>query len=829
MAPNAHGFVDNLASASVPCNGGGTAEDSCPFDYFCSAAVNGTCSPFAQGTTNPSCIAAPDFTLGLGCFMTSSNINTWTLEVCNRGAVAANTGSLVIDLINSAPSNNTSASCLADTFPNLLQSVGAGTGAYCTIPLASVSISPGECISFEPVTGGGSVGPPAPITCTDLAGGTLTPTSGFGMNNNSQIAAVVNPPLGTAFTPAVTPLLECDICNNYTNIDLNAASLAAAACTSSLCGTAAGSGSGGSTCNTTITGVVMDPGQNVGLSDVAVYVATASAVTFPAEPDPSANAATGAPAGEPYCDSCSSLSTAGYSTGVTTAADGSFTLNVSPGTYTVIAQIGRWRRVVPGVVATSCNQTTIPTASIRMPRTQAEGDIPLTAIVTGNQEAIECWLLQVGIASSEIGPYSGTATTRVQLFQDNGQTMTGGLPAATTLFSSTVMNKFSQILLPCPTSGPQYAPTGAAGTAMANFVNYGGRVFMNHNSYTNWIESPSGPTSSLKTNSIAVFTGASGPLSYPLYGQVLNGSSSPDQQAFFAWQNIWDPLSPLPGVATCKNCAADGYVESAQPGAIFSGLGSAATELIEADNEGSGNQQWPNSPPAGNLQPLSFWANTPITANGTTTPYCGRLVENDMHVSTTRTTGGISSSSDFPANCAGGGAFPTGVPLTSEEKALEYMFFHVDACNLGTSQPVTPTLPPPPSPLAPATFTRVFQASCPVGYTVKWGFFQWQDIMPNPANGASIVFAAQTAPAVGASPGTFVPATPVNIGTTTVSSPTGMFAENGPPPVSVDSALVTAGTTSQAYLKVQMTLNPNTGGTLAPVLTTWQQLYDCIP
>jgi hypothetical protein len=37
-----------------------------------------------------------------------------------------------------------------------------------------------------------------------------------------------------------------------------------------------------------------------------------------------------------------------------------------------------------------------------------------------------------------------------------------------------------------------------------------------------------------------------------------------------------------------------------------------------------------------------------------------------------------------------------------------------------------------------------------------------------------------------------------------------------------------AGQTSQNWLEVEMTLNPG-GTTTSPVLTTWQQLYDCVP
>ena len=117
------------------------------------------------------------------------------------------------------------------------------------------------------------------------------------------------------------------------------------------------------------------------------------------------------------------------------------------------------------------------------------------------------------------------------------------------------------------------------------------------------------------------------------------------------------------------------------------------------------------------------------------------------------------------------------------------------------------------------TFTRTFQASCSPGFTVRWGFFEWEASIPA---GTSISFAAQTAPnGNGGMPGTYGAVVP--IGTANVSSTT-MFATTAK---SVDADLVTAGQTSQAWLEVEMTLNPTT--MVSPVLTQWQQLYDCVP
>ena len=321
--PNAASFVHN-ATNPIACTGGGTATDSCPLDSQCSALTGGTCAPYGDGTTNvttstSACAALPDYTLGLGCWQGSS-LQGLQLQVCNRGGVNATSGNLVIDFTDTPPTAaGTSAGCGAGTFPNELPVAGSTNGGYCTIPLAMVPIGPGECISFN------MFNPSAPITCQSVSAGNPTlSAANFPLTATSQIAAVVNPPTGTAFTPAVTPLPECDACNNYTTFAANSYNKPYAACAPTWCGYQSGA-SGGATCSTNIVGTVKDPGLNVGLSNVAVYVATSTPITLPDEP------AIATPGSAPTCDSCASLSSPGYLQGVTTRVDGTFSLAVTPG------------------------------------------------------------------------------------------------------------------------------------------------------------------------------------------------------------------------------------------------------------------------------------------------------------------------------------------------------------------------------------------------------------------------------------------------------------------------------------------------------------------
>ncbi len=727
--------------------------------------------------------------------------------MCNRGGVAANSGSLVIDFGETAPTT-TAAGCGANAFPDLMPVITAGNGGYCTVALGTSPIAAGECLSFNIYM------PQSGITCDTVGGATLT-TSNFLLGATSQLAAVVNPPAGTAFTPAVTPAPECDACNNYTTISASTVGSAAATCTSSLCGSSEGSGAGGTACApSSLAGTVMDPGLNVGLSNVEVYIPTATPITLSdelANTSPTTAPLCGGVAC-PTCDNCMSLNTP-FTLGVATDVNGHFVLPVSAGTYTVIAQIGRWRRIVQNVVVGGCGQTTIPTASISMPQCRvggtcaAQGDIPKMAIDIASQESLECWLAKVGISTSEFAPYSPGIPQRIHLYENAGgagENYWNGSaavtpPSDTILWangSSNTINDYSAVLLPCNGDPGDTSPSSAATTALQAYANAGGRVFVNHFPGEAWI-GPNATGGSWNVAAVATWAdGASDPSS-PQTGTLLNTSS--DQQSMYAWMNDWNADEGT------------GNVVSVTPRGIVTATGADSIALVNF-----------SAVPA----IASFWFNTPITASAGS--YCGRVVYNDMHVSGNRggtNSGGNSAGSTFPGlcvtGCPSGGTCPTGIGLTGEELALEYEMFQLSACNLGVSQPITPPPPPaPPTPLVSTTFTRTFQAGCTGGFTPKWGFFEWEASVPT---GTSIAFSVATASDNGSGgPGAWGAAVPL---VTTMMSSTTMYTASP----SVDTTLTGAGQTSQDWLEVMMTLNPNASGTVSPVLLQWQQLFDCLP
>ena len=132
------------------------------------------------------------------------------------------------------------------------------------------------------------------------------------------------------------------------------------------------------------------------------------------------------------------------------------------------------------------------------------------------------------------------------------------------------------------------------------------------------------------------------------------------------------------------------------------------------------------------------------------------------------------------------------------------------------------------------TFTRDYEASCQPGFYPRWEPFYWQASIPP---GTSMSFKAGTATTPAGLPATSTSAGVKTIGsaTTTVTPPT--WACDGCPstPVSVDYHLRNdappPNDSSRAWLRVFITFTPNNTVVppVAPTLTSWRQVYDCVP
>jgi hypothetical protein len=123
---------------------------------------------------------------------------------------------------------------------------------------------------------------------------------------------------------------------------------------------------------------------------------------------------------------------------------------------------------------------------------------------------------------------------------------------------------------------------------------------------------------------------------------------------------------------------------------------------------------------------------------------------------------------------------------------------------------------------SPATYQRLYTATCPSGTAPIWHLLEWNASVPGNSN---ITFSVQTG--TGSDGGAFLPATPIVVGTAT-------NANQNPPPAAVDAsldvhtALAAHGVADSLTLLVSMAFTPTTpGGPSAPVLYDWSQTFDC--
>ncbi len=118
-----------------------------------------------------------------------------------------------------------------------------------------------------------------------------------------------------------------------------------------------------------------------------------------------------------------------------------------------------------------------------------------------------------------------------------------------------------------------------------------------------------------------------------------------------------------------------------------------------------------------------------------------------------------------------------------------------------------------------ATYQRVYEAQCPMGYVPLWGDFQWH---ADAESSSHIDFSVR----VSAS-NEFASATSVALGRADSSNVNVPDAE--PQRVDVGEQLRANGVATAPFLQVTMALYPSDDGTVAPVLIDWNQIYDCAP
>jgi hypothetical protein len=347
----------------------------------------------------------------------------------------------------------------------------------------------------------------------------------------------------------------------------------------------------------------------------------------------------------PSCDRCAPLAWDKALASAVTGPNGTFTLqNVPAGTgIPFVVQLGKWRYETT-INVQPCTQNVLANGTARLPRTQAEGNIPLTALATGNVDALECILRKVGVADTEFSDPTGSG--RIHFYRNNGARYSATTPNQAALVDTpAAWDRYDQILFPCEGSQSNETPG-----ALTNFIDYtakGGRAFTTHFSYT-WLYQNGG-----------FATAGTWQVNQQQPGQSLISNidtSTPKGQDFATWLGVVMALSnpgPPPQV-TINN----------------------PRRNLNAVPPGQGGQRWMYSDNPPIVQHMVV--DTPVAA--TQDKVCGRVIYSDFHVADA-----MNGNLTFPAQC------PTN-DLSPQEKILEFMLFDLASC-IGPT-----TLPPPPPP-----------------------------------------------------------------------------------------------------------------------------------
>jgi len=393
--------------------------------------------------------------------------------------------------------------------------------------------------------------------------------------------------------------------------------------------------------STTVSGVVYDLAGNNPVFNVIVFVPGA-----PLEPFP--NGVT--------CARCGAVSGSPI-TAALTDASGKFALtNVPPGdNVPLVMQIGKWRRKVTVPHVTACATTQMDDPSVmHLPGRKSEGDMPQIAVATGGCDPFECVLRKIGIDDAEFTDQSGDG--KVHVFQGGVGGAPPGTPAGASISASTASAQsfwanaqglldYDVVINACEcVEHEEEKPQAAIDNLMA-YANAGGRVFTTHFQYF-WFD----PT--IKVPGETSSWTPSG--NWTADHDMDNGTeaetvddSFPKGKAFSEWLvTVGASTTPsqLPITQTRYN------ITSVNPPAIRWIQGTDPTSMMPAIMDMTFNAPW--SAPADQQ--------------------CGKVLFSDFH-SVVLAGQGPWGPAVFPDEC-------DTMPMSPQEKALEFMLFDLSSC-----------------------------------------------------------------------------------------------------------------------------------------------------
>nr|HEX4317670.1 hypothetical protein [Kofleriaceae bacterium] len=239
-------------------------------------------------------------------------------------------------------------------------------------------------------------------------------------------------------------------------------------------GSGGSGGSGAMTCTsncTAVTGKVYAPmwapGQVPTGQEIPIFGALVYASSTPPTPIPD----------HTYCESCVDTP----SNAVTTDHDGSFTLNVNPGTYYLVIQKGQF--MLTQMVTFSGSTMALPAQDTTLPSKwdPANGAyIPKVAVVQGNYDAVEDILAKIGfgtLSGDKMGSDVGEGGVQEVTFYQWDDT--GNTSAKYLLENVSEMEKYHIIFFPCSTDVDDGEL--ASETVLQNirqFVKDGGKLYV---------------------------------------------------------------------------------------------------------------------------------------------------------------------------------------------------------------------------------------------------------------------------------------------------------------------------------------------------------------